>query len=486
MNVCLTDPADPRRAITVRLRGGPTAPLRARRSVLPRLKGELTETAAADLALIVSELVTNSVMHANVGPDQTLTVECAPLPDRLRLTVTDPGARLEPHLRRADDNVSGGHGLAIVASLSLAWGVVRDGVGTTSVWCELPLDTGPSALSTDCAGATSRIPSDSALVLSAGEGTMTSNSPAGSGSAVRPVSMPLLDRIASAVVTAVPPIMLGIGMWFGWSGALLDWKDLLVLVISYVVIGTGVTVGFHRLLTHRSFKTSRLLRAAFAALGSAAAEGPVIDWVATHRKHHQFSDVEGDPHSPHVGHGSGWRGAVRGLVHAHIGWVFTDMEVADERRYAKDLLADPMIRFVDRTFVVWVIAGLAFSFGLGVALTGSAIGGLTALLWGGAGRIFLLHHATFSINSLCHFFGRRDYETRDQSRNLAWLAIPTWGEAWHNNHHAFPTSYRHGLRRWQLDPSAAIIRLLELLGLAWDVVRIDDRRLQRESVTTAI
>jgi stearoyl-CoA desaturase (delta-9 desaturase) len=159
--------------------------------------------------------------------------------------------------------------------------------------------------------------------------------------------------------------------------------------------------------------------------------------------------------------------------------VFTDMEVADERRYAKDLLADPMIRFVDRTFVLWVIAGLAFPFGLGVALTGSVIGGLTGLLWGGAARIFLLHHATFSINSLCHFFGRRDYETHDQSRNLAWLAIPTWGEAWHDNHHAFPTSYRHGLRRWQIDPSAGVIRLLEMVGLAWDVVRVDESRLQQ-------
>ena len=308
---------------------------------------------------------------------------------------------------------------------------------------------------------------------------MASPAPARPASAVRPVSLPLLDRIASGVVTAVPPIMLAIGMWFGWAGNLLDWKDILVLVVSYVVIGTGVTVGFHRLLTHRSFKTSRPLRAAFAALGSAAAEGPVIDWVATHRKHHQFSDVAGDPHSPHVGHGSGWRGAFRGLLHAHIGWVFSDMEVADERRYAKDLLADPLIRFVDRTFVLWVIAGLAFSFGLGVALSGSVVGGLTALLWGGAARIFLLHHATFSINSLCHFFGRRDYETSDESRNLAWLAIPTWGEAWHNNHHAFPTSYRHGLRRWQLDPSAGVIRLLESLGLAWDVVRIDDARLRR-------
>jgi stearoyl-CoA desaturase (delta-9 desaturase) len=308
---------------------------------------------------------------------------------------------------------------------------------------------------------------------------------AGPEQAVRPVSMPVLDRVASGVVTAVPPIILGIGMWLGWSDGLLVWQDLLVLAICYMVIGTGVTVGFHRLLTHRSFKCSRLLRAAFAALGSAAAEGPVIDWVATHRKHHQFSDIEGDPHSPHVGHGSGWRGALRGLAHAHIGWVFSDMEVADEQRYAKDLLADPLIRFVDRTFVLWVVVGLAAAFGLGVALTGTVVGGLTALLWGGAARIFLLHHATFSINSLCHFFGRRDYDTGDESRNLAWLAIPTWGEAWHNNHHAFPTSYRHGLRRWQIDPSAGVIRMLEMVGLAWDVVRVDPARRTRKAAAVA-
>jgi stearoyl-CoA desaturase (delta-9 desaturase) len=296
---------------------------------------------------------------------------------------------------------------------------------------------------------------------------------------VRPVSMPLVDRIASGVVTAVPPLIVLIGMWFGWVGNLLAWQDILVLALCYVVIGTGVTVGFHRLLTHRSFKCHRVVRAGFAALGSAAAEGPVIDWVATHRKHHQFSDVEGDPHSPHLDHGTGWRGAVGGLAHAHLGWVFSDMEVADERRYAKDLLADPLIRFVDKTFVLWVILGLAAAFGLGVALTGTVVGGLTALLWGGAARIFFLHHATFSINSLCHFFGRRDYDTGDQSRNLAWLAIPTWGEAWHNNHHAFPTSYRHGLRRWQIDPSAGLIRLMEMTGLAWDVVRVDTARRER-------
>jgi stearoyl-CoA desaturase (delta-9 desaturase) len=306
-----------------------------------------------------------------------------------------------------------------------------------------------------------------------------------SAAEVRPVSMPLVDRVASAVVTAAPPILLGVGMWLGWTGNLFDWRDLLILALSYMVIGTGITVGFHRLLTHRSFKCHRIVRAGFAALGSAAAEGPVIDWVATHRKHHVFSDVAGDPHSPHVDHGSGWGGAIRGLIHAHLGWVFSDMEVADERRYAKDLLADPLIRFVDRTFVLWVLLGLAGAFGLGVALTGTVKGGLTALLWGGAARIFLMHHATFSINSICHFFGYKDYDTGDESRNVPWLAIPTWGEAWHNNHHAFPTSYRHGLRWWQIDPSAMIIRALEAIGMAWDVVRVDRERQAKKALPQA-
>jgi stearoyl-CoA desaturase (delta-9 desaturase) len=311
------------------------------------------------------------------------------------------------------------------------------------------------------------------------------SSPHEAASPVRPVSNPALDRFASGVVTAVPPIILVVGMVLGWTSHLLVWQDLVILALCYAGIGMGITVGFHRLLTHRSFKCNRWVRAGFAALGSAAAEGPVIDWVATHRKHHQFSDEEGDPHSPHVGHDGGFRGALRGLIHAHIGWVFSDMEVADESRYAKDLLADPLIKFVDRTFVLWVVAGLALPFGLGLLLSGSVTGGLTALLWGGAARIFLMHHATFSINSLCHFFGRREYETTDESRNLAWLAIPTWGEAWHNTHHAFPTSYRHGMGKRQIDLSALFIRLLEKLGIAYDVVRIDPARQARKALSPA-
>ncbi len=280
-----------------------------------------------------------------------------------------------------------------------------------------------------------------------------------------------VDRLANIVVTVVPVALLGLAIWLAWGGTL-HWQDLVVLAITYIVTGVGITVGFHRLFTHRSFKTSRLLRALFAVFGSAAVEGPVIEWVSTHRKHHRFSDLAGDPHSPHTDHGAGWRGALGGLYHAHVGWMFRGGDRASAERYAKDLLADPVIRVVDRTFLLWVILGLAFPFGLGVALTGSVVGGLTGMLWGGAVRILFLHHATFSINSLCHFFGRRRFVTGDHSRNLAWLALPTFGEAWHNNHHAFPTSAHHGLTRWQLDPGGWLIDGLERVGLAWDVVRI--------------
>jgi stearoyl-CoA desaturase (delta-9 desaturase) len=282
-------------------------------------------------------------------------------------------------------------------------------------------------------------------------------------------------RTANAFATFVPLALLGVAVWRAWGGTL-HWQDLVVLAIGYTLTGIGITVGFHRLLTHRSFKTRMPVRAILAILGSAAVEGPLIEWVSTHRMHHRFSDRDGDPHSPHLDHGSGWLGAFRGLAHAHLGWLLRATDTASPERYAPDLLADPVIRWIDRTFPVWVLAGLAVPFGLGVALTGTVAGGLTGLLWGGAVRILLLHHATFSVNSLCHFFGRSPFATGDHSRNLAWLALPTLGEAWHNNHHAFPTSARHGLTRWQLDPSAWLIGALERTGLAWDVVQVSPGR----------
>jgi stearoyl-CoA desaturase (delta-9 desaturase) len=292
-----------------------------------------------------------------------------------------------------------------------------------------------------------------------------------------PIEHETFERVLRIVVFGAPPAALALVGWWSWS-AMLHWQDLVVLAITYTLTGLGITVGYHRLFTHRSFKTGRVLRAVLAVLGSMAVEGPVIEWVSTHRKHHCFSDLPGDPHSPHVGRAPGWRGALRGIGHAHIGWIFRGKDMANPARYAKDLLADRDLRFISRTFPIWVLAGLALPFGLGVALTGTVAGGLGGLLWGGAVRVLLLHHATFSINSLCHSFGRRTFTTGDESRNLAWLAPLAFGESWHNNHHAFPTSARHGLGRWQIDPSAGLITGLERCHLAWDVVRIAPARQQ--------
>jgi stearoyl-CoA desaturase (Delta-9 desaturase) len=292
------------------------------------------------------------------------------------------------------------------------------------------------------------------------------------------------ERIVRTVVFGVPPAALVVGGWLAWGGSLY-WHDLLVLAITYTLTGLGVTVGFHRLFTHRSFKTTRAVRALLAVLGSMAVEGPLIEWVATHRKHHRYSDHPGDPHSPHVDQAPGWRGALHGLAHAHVGWMFRGKDMANPARYAKDLLADRDLRFISRTFPLWVAAGLALPFGLGVALTGTVAGGLTGLLWGGVVRVFLLHHVTFSINSLCHFFGRRPFATGDESRNLGWLAPFAFGEAWHNNHHAFPTSARHGLGRRQVDPSAWLIAGLERCHLAWDVIRISPARQQAKRGSAA-
>jgi stearoyl-CoA desaturase (delta-9 desaturase) len=298
---------------------------------------------------------------------------------------------------------------------------------------------------------------------------------------VEPVKNERADRVITGIITVLPFVALGFVCWQLWAD-LLRWSDVAVFLIMYLICAVGVTVGFHRHLTHRSFKARKPVRFALAAMGSVAIEGPVISWVADHRKHHAFSDQEGDPHSPHVGHGSGWRGAVKGLVHAHLGWLFIHTQRGKRERYAPDLLKDPMIRFVDRTFLWWAVGGLALAFALGYAIGGTLHAALTGLLWGGGVRMLVVHHVTYSINSLCHFFGRRDFETGDESRNLAWLSIPTFGESWHNNHHAFPTSARHGLRWWQVDPSWVVIRALEAAGLVWDVVRIDERRQARKAL----
>jgi stearoyl-CoA desaturase (delta-9 desaturase) len=284
-------------------------------------------------------------------------------------------------------------------------------------------------------------------------------------------------RNANLLAVIIPFIAFLAALVLLWNRAVGP-LDLGILAVLYLLSGVGVTVGFHRLLTHRAFETHRPLKYVLAVLGSLAVQGPVITWVADHRKHHAHPDQEGDPHSPHVGHGSG----LRGLLHAHMGWLMNNMGRAQRRRYAPELMEDPGMRAINRSFELIVVAGLAIPFALGYLIGGTLTAALTALLWGGLVRIFLLHHVTWSINSVCHFFGRRRFATEDHSTNVLWLALPSLGESWHHNHHAFPRAAQHGLRRWEVDPSGALIGLLERVGLAWNVVRITpERQRQREA-----
>jgi stearoyl-CoA desaturase (delta-9 desaturase) len=292
---------------------------------------------------------------------------------------------------------------------------------------------------------------------------------------VEPCHNETRDRIITGTVTVLPVLCLLIVAWQVW-GDWLGWNDIFVFLIMYVLTALGITVGFHRLFTHRAFKTSPFMRGVWAVLGSAAIEGPVISWVADHRKHHAFSDRPGDPHSPHVDHGSGLKGALRGLAHAHVGWLFLHTHRGRRTRYAPDLIADPVVSAVDRKFVLCVTGGLLAPFFLGWAFGGTLRDGFTGLLWGGAVRVLVLHHVTYSINSLCHFFGRQKFKTKDESRNLLWLTPLSMGEAFHNNHHAFPTSAAHGLGKWDIDVSKWVINGMEKVGLAWDVVRVSPER----------
>ena len=282
------------------------------------------------------------------------------------------------------------------------------------------------------------------------------------------LAMPRWQRVGNLVGVFLPVAALLVAIVLLWD-RLVGPAELAITAVLYVLTGLGVTVGFHRLLTHRSFETTRGVRAIFAVLGSMSVQGPVLHWVADHRKHHAYTDEQGDPHSPHLSHWHGAWGALSGLWHAHMGWLWAGNGRGDPQRYARDLLAAPEMRFIDRAFLLWVGLGLIIPFALGWALSQTLAGALTALLWGGLVRIFLLHHVTFAINSVCHFHGRRRFATDDESRNVFWLAPLSFGEAWHNNHHAFPTSAFHGLRRREVDPGAWVIRTLAAVGLAWNV-----------------
>jgi stearoyl-CoA desaturase (delta-9 desaturase) len=248
--------------------------------------------------------------------------------------------------------------------------------------------------------------------------------------------------------------------------------DLVLFAVMYLLTGFGVTIGYHRLLTHRSFTTHRGVAYGLAALGSMAAFGPVIDWVADHRVHHAHTDREGDPHSPH---GAG-RGPLRGLWHAHVGWLFDTKGHADPARFAPELMEDRGMRLINDAFGAFVVLSVALPALVGWLITGSVAGALSAGACAGLARIFLFHHAILSVNSIGHAYGRRRFQVDDRSANVLPLALVSLGESWHHNHHAFPRSASHGLRWFELDLSGIAIELMARTGLAWNVVRITPER----------
>ncbi len=278
--------------------------------------------------------------------------------------------------------------------------------------------------------------------------------------------VPAHARIIMLAVVILPFLGLIAGILLVW-GRGFSWIQLGVFLGMYLLTALGVTVGYHRLFTHRSFETTWPVKWALGILGSMAVEGPLFKWVATHRMHHHHSDAPDDPHSPH-GHGSGFLPTIRGFWHAHVGWMF-GTDHPGLLRYVGDLLGDPHLRVISKLFVVWAILGLLIPAALGGLLTSTWSGVLMGFLWGGLARLFFVHHMTFSINSVCHLWGRRPFRTRDQSRNNVVFGVLGIGEGWHNNHHAFPTSARHGLKWWQIDLSYLVIRGLEAVRLAWRV-----------------
>lgn len=284
-------------------------------------------------------------------------------------------------------------------------------------------------------------------------------------------------RLLNLVAVLLPLAGLVMAIVLLW-GIAFEWVYLGLLVGLYVLTALGVTVGYHRFFTHKSFKTPRFVGVTLAVLGSMAVEGPVLRWVATHRKHHQHSDQEEDPHSPH-GHGGGIRGMLMGMWHAHMGWLFRSKAFVSERaigsegseysRYVKDLETDPWWRWMSRLFPLWVVLGLLLPALIGGLATMSWTGVLLGFIWGGLVRVLLLHHVTWSINSVCHIWGTRPFRSHDESRNNAVFGVLAMGEGWHNNHHAFPASARHGLRWWQVDVSYLVIWAMSKVGLASDV-----------------
>ncbi|HEX2312988.1 MAG TPA: acyl-CoA desaturase [Thermomonospora sp.] len=296
---------------------------------------------------------------------------------------------------------------------------------------------------------------------------------------VEPDATSTAERVLVGVFTGVPFLALFAAIPMVW-GSFLGWVDVALLAVFYLVSAGGITVGYHRYFTHGSFKARRPLRIALALAGSIAMEGPVITWVADHRRHHKYSDKEQDPHSPWR-FGNDWKALTKGMVWAHYGWLFDGSRTSKEK-FAPDLLADKDIVRIHRWFPGLVAVSFLLPALLGGLLTMSWQGALTALFWAGFVRITLVHHVTWSINSICHTFGKEHFDVRDKSRNVWWLAIPSLGESWHNLHHSDPTCARHGVLKGQVDISARIIWAFEKLGWAYGVRWPNEERLAAKRV----
>jgi stearoyl-CoA desaturase (delta-9 desaturase) len=291
----------------------------------------------------------------------------------------------------------------------------------------------------------------------------------------RPVTgMSRMERNTNLAGVVVPFLGVIVAIVLLWN-SLVNWTDIGIMVVMYMLSAIGVTLGFHRLLTHRAFQSYPWVEYALAVLGSLSVQGSVMDWVADHRKHHAHTDKEGDPHSPHVGHGTG----LSGFWHAHAGWLMETQGQADWRKYAPDLYEDPRMRRIGKMFPLFAIASLLLPTLAGFVLQGfTAKGALEGYIWGGLVRVFFGHHVTWSVNSICHIFGRRRFDIEDRSTNVWWLAPFSLGESWHHNHHAFPRSAFHGMKWWELDITGLAIRAMAKVGLAWNVVRIAPERQQ--------
>jgi stearoyl-CoA desaturase (delta-9 desaturase) len=293
-----------------------------------------------------------------------------------------------------------------------------------------------------------------------------------------------ISQVVTVVAVVVPPLGLVSAMGLLW-GVGFHWIDVALFLGLYVVCAFGTTIGFHRYFTHKGFEARAPVKALLAILGCMTMQGPVTQWVTDHRKHHALSDKPGDPHSPHVGYGGGAWGAMRGFAHAHVGWMFSNLGMEQGREYGRDLYEDRLVRMIDRMYLLWVVLTLGIPFAIGYAVGGTWELGLEGLVWGGLIRIAAYQHATFSVNSICHMFGRQDYRSRDEARNNWLVALLVFGEGWHNNHHAFPVSARHGLHRGQIDVSWWVIRGLEKLRLVSNVKVPDAAQLERRRVQPA-